>query len=1370
MRDLIYKLRQNNIAIDVIDSELQLSIPNGLFLDEIIEEVRANKQELISFIEQAKNNKKVKAIHPVGKKPYYALSSAQRRLYFLYEFDRDSLAYNMPRAVWLDGELDQDRLSGAFRALIHRHEVLRTRIVMIGDEPFQVIGDGSDFSITDYQCLEEEVGAVMSRFIRPFDLGRGPLIRVGLVHVANGATLMMVDMHHIITDGVSHGILIRDFMALYDGQELSAPGLQYKDYSEWQQSAAEQERMAEQKSFWLSAYQDLPEVLDLPCDYERPDHRNHRGESHGFELDEQITGGLRRLAEEQDSTLYVVLLSVYTILLGRLGNREDVVVGTPIAGRRHADLDEMIGMFVNTLALRNYPLGSLSFRDFLKEVSSRTLSCFDHQDFQYEDLVDELKLPRDLGRNPLIEVMFSYENFEIEQLEIPGLVMSAYQQEGEKSSKFDLSLSASEQSGRLYLALSYSIELFSALTIRRFGTYFKQIIDQVLSAPDIRLSELDLLSSPERLRLLDLGRGAVPAYRTDQTVVALFSEQVLKHPDARAIFFEDQELSYQELDHLSNQLSHYLKATEGLQKGELAGVKLERSSWLIIAQLAILKTGAAYVSIDPNYPDTRIDFITNDSQCRFIIDGVFIAGFEALCDSYPRSATALMINGNDPAYVIYTSGSTGLPKGVLITHQSLSNLCLWHQHYYGVCQDSRGTLYSSVGFDASVWEIYPYLVSGGSLYPILRDEMRYDVHALQKFFGQHQITHSYLPSIICQDLVRNDIDLDGALILTGGDVLRINEGTSLKIYNNYGPTENTVVTTVADLTGYKGGVISIGRPISGTCVYILDQYQGLSPEGASGELCISGLGLAAGYVNNEALTAEKFVSNPFEKDGLMYRTGDLVRWGADGNIEFLGRIDDQVKIRGYRIEPGEIEVVISGLEEINQALVVVKEERGDQHLVAYYTTSTMVSVADLKQRLQGLLPEYMLPSYYVHLSEFPLTVSGKIDRRGLPELSLDVSDDYLAASTELERTLTGIWSEVLKIDQDKISVNKSFFDLGGHSLKAVQLISQINKKIKKEVGLVDLFRSSTISALAEVITVKEYTDVISDENLVLLKGGEKAIENLFFIHEVSGSVRGYVELAGLMGQYNCWGLRSELLNSLAPQSVDIKEMASRYVRKLKLVQKTGPYKIAGWSLGGVIALEMIQQLELNGEKNNKVIMIDSPLPVFPNNIFAPKTDDFINPVFTLNEEKALIGGFEEKLISSLTNVQTVKECWELAAEHFEKEGSHEYIINKLPKDMLNLVLAPGTSNKLSDTIKSINTIRSLRHALQRFYYGANEKSDAQLIYMKAETSEVDLRQLQDAFLEKIVVVELGGGHFDLLKAPSVVNVAEYLKKYLDNSL
>ncbi|MBB5637675.1 amino acid adenylation domain-containing protein, partial [Pedobacter cryoconitis] len=737
------------------------------------------------------------AIPLAVEKAHYVLSSAQKRLYFLYEFDRDSLAYNMPRAAWLSGEMDRERLVDAFQALIGRHEVLRSTIVMIGDEPFQVIGDGSGFSITDYQARQEEVAGVMESFIRPFDLGQGPLLRVGLVHVPGGDSLLMVDMHHIIADEASQEILIRDFMALYAGEDLPAPGLQYKEYAEWQQSTAEQDRMAKQKSFWLSEYQDLPETLDLPLDYTRPKQAGNQNKSYSFELDKQTTASLRYLGEQHSATLYAVLLSVYTILLGRLSRSEDVVVGTPIAGRRHADLDGMIGMFVNTLALRNYPLGKLVFQDFIAEVNSRTLSCFDHQDFQYEDLVDELNLPRNLGRSPLIEFMFSYENFEREELVIPDLMLNPYQQQ-KMSSKFDLTLAAIEDSGKLDLSFAYSAELFKETTISRFATYFKHIVGQVLAAPDIRLSEIGLLVPAERSRLLELGTGAIPAYSANQTIVQLFEAQVLQSPDAVALVFEDQVLSYQELDEQSDQLSLFL-AGRGVARGTVIGLLLERSPDMIIGILGILKAGGIYVPIDSILPQERILYMLTDSGSGFLLtssaySGIYQDHIPVLDIAEAKTGDSLkgtlVSEAEDLLYIIYTSGSSGKPKGVIVNNVSLVNYIQSQLNLFKIDNTDRILQFSTISFDASVEQIWLALLSGAGLV-LVKKEVITDQALLNSYLHNHQVTHlhatpSFLESISLSE--PNSL----RRIIAAGEVCRAELANryleKYDFYNKYGPT------------------------------------------------------------------------------------------------------------------------------------------------------------------------------------------------------------------------------------------------------------------------------------------------------------------------------------------------------------------------------------------------------------------------------------------------------------------------------------------------------------------------------------------------------------------------------------------------------
>ncbi|SFA60799.1 amino acid adenylation domain-containing protein, partial [Pedobacter suwonensis] len=971
------------------------------------------------------------AILPAVDKPHYVLSSAQKRLYFLYEFDRSSLAYNMPQAVWLKGEVDRARLLRSFEQLVGRHEILRTSFVLLGDEPFQVIGDGSGFTVTEYDADEEGVSVVMSGFVRPFDLSRGPLIRVGLVNVSPGLTLLMVDMHHIISDGVSHGILIGDFMSFYSGEDPGPVGLQYKDYAEWQQGAAEQERMLGQKSFWLSEYGELPLALELPLDYPRTKGASHPGGSYGLELDEATTSSLRRLGEEEGATLFMVLLSVYTVFLGRLCNSDDVVVGTPVAGRGHADLDGVMGVFINMLALRNRPRGDLSFRAFLKEVRSHALSCFEHQDFQYEDLVDELNLPRDTGRTPLFDATFSYQNFDGSSLSIPGLELLPYGQ-GSGISKFDLSLFASEDSGGLQLSLVYSTGLFSASTVRGFGTYLEQLFRSVAAGPGLSLGELNLLPAGERSALLELGKGAGFVYGREKTVVDLFCEQARQHADSVAVVYEGGVLRYGELDGLSNQLASLLRDTYGIRPGDTVGISVGGSELLLVGILGILKAGGVYVPFDVDYPADRKSYLCSDAGIRLLLsvtDHVFDAvdyyggaimalDAELDCDALGYSRPVVPLTGNSLAYISYTSGSTGSPKGVMVPHQGI--LRLLHLSDIELGEPTVTLQLSPVSFDAATFEIWAALLSGGKV--VMKGDGLIDLSGLHGLIESHGVNTLWLTSGLLDQWCEGDLSgLPLRYVLSGGDVVRAasvakvyRQLPGVCVYNGYGPTENTTFTCmyaiprgIADQSH-----IPIGRPVMGTDVYVLGRSGGLSPLGVSGELCVSGFGLAQGYVGNDALTREKFVANPFEENSLMYRTGDLVRWGDDGNLEFLGRMDSQVKIRGYRIEPGEIEVVMGGLDGINQVLVEVVGDGPEKALVAYYTTLSGLAVEDLKERVKELLPDYMLPSYYVHLASFPLTLNGKIDRRKLPVVELSGESDYHAPSGEMEELLVSVWSEV----------------------------------------------------------------------------------------------------------------------------------------------------------------------------------------------------------------------------------------------------------------------------------------------------------------------------------------------------------------------
>ncbi|MCP5053343.1 MAG: amino acid adenylation domain-containing protein, partial [bacterium] len=1051
---------------------------------------RPTIKELARYITDAVKEDHV-SIEAVEEKEYYPLSPAQKRLYLIHRMDGRSTSYNITGTVILKGDINDKRLEDVFRQLICRHESLRTSFETIAGEPVQRVHRHLEFRICrgvppwsplngNHSGVPNNPGShrglPLQYFIRPFDLSMPPLLRVHLIKLEDREHILAVDMHHIISDGISVQLCIKEFMMIYDGKPLPPLKIRYKDYSRWRNDQLQSAMVKAQEDYWLHVMAGELPVLELPTDFPRPAVKESQGNRLEFDIEPGTLEQLRQLSRETGTTYFMVLLTIFNLLLSRLGGQEDIVVGTPTSGRAHGDLENVIGMFINTLCLRNYPTGEKQFSEFLMQVKSNCLQAFENQDYQYEDLVDAVVTDRDLSRNPLFDTMLSLQNMDRHQLEIPGLELVPYDYEV-STSKFDLTLTVVEDAGTFGFSITYGTMLFKRETIERFINYFKRLTAAVLEDSHQQLSRFDLLSEQEKQQLLINFNCTQRDYPANKTIHQLFEEQVERTPDRIASTSGDISITYYQLNKESRRLARLMQ-TKGIETGAIVAIMAERSVETITGILGILKAGAAYLPIDPGYPKERIDYMLKDTGANVLVN--WLDGSSEPINQRKKT--------NEPAtlaYILYTSGTTGNPKGVVIEHRSVINLVFGlKEEFFNYDTPVNVSLISPFVFDASVKQVFPTLLLGHTL-SIVPEEARLDSEKLVTFYKKKDIrisdgtpAHLNILMTVKEQLCQN---LPVELFVIGGEELKpalcANFTAAVfkknfKIVNVYGPTECCDVTTLYTVTGesLKRQRLPIGKPLGNIKVYILSTGGILQPIGVSGELCIGGAGTGRGYLNRPDLTLTKFAANPFEEGEKLYRSGDLTRWLTDGNIEFLGRIDHQVKIRGYRIELGEIQAQLEAHQDITGAAVVVTGKEKEEHSICAYVVSFQKpEAAGLRRYLAKKLPDYMIPSYFVMIERIPLTPNGKLDRRALPEPVAKASDDHIAPQTPLQRQLSELWSGILVLEQPVIGINDNFFQLGGNSLKATFLVAKINKELNAKVPLSEVFQSPTIRELAEYI-------------------------------------------------------------------------------------------------------------------------------------------------------------------------------------------------------------------------------------------------------------------------------------------------------------
>ncbi|AVF26547.1 non-ribosomal peptide synthase/polyketide synthase [Paenibacillus larvae] len=1082
------------------------------------------------------------SIPVIEKQEYYPVSSAQKRLYILNHLEGGELSYNMPGLMSVEGQLDAEKLQEAFNRLIRRHESLRTGFKMVDGEPVQFVRDQVEFAVEKHQAKADELDGYIHRFVRPFQLEKPSLLRVQLIGLEQNQSILLFDMHHIISDGTSMNILIQEFVQLYEGEALPPLRIQYKDYAAWQTGQARLAHMKKQEAYWLDLFSgDIP-VLHLPTDFKRPSKRDFTGDTFHFIMDGQRSAGLKQLASDSGSTLYMVLLAAYTLLLSKYSGQEDIIVGSPIAGRPHTDLDPIIGMFVNTLAMRNYPAKEKIFSQYLKEVRENALKAYEHQDYPFEKLVDQLDINRDLSRNPLFDTMFVLQNTEQKQLEIEGLTFKPYPSE-HTMAKFDLTLTAVEKDSSIHFYMEYLTTLFKPETIERMMRHFMRLVDAVLEQPEAKLSSLDMITPQEKDRILDMFNNTV-SNESCRSITQLFEQQAELKPDHTAILFNNQAWTYRELNEQANQLARVLR-NKGVCSDRVTAILTERSANMIIGILAIVKAGGAFLPIDPELPDERISYFIRDSGAdvlltctEYFIPPSFEGSVILLDDpSVYRGESHnlhLASEENDLFYVIYTSGTTGLPKGVELEHKTMLNL-ITHEFNHTDLRFERVLQFAAMSFDVCYQEIFSTLLSGGTLY-IIDNETKREIHKLHDFVRTYGIQTAFLPTAFLKLLASEREYFEPFAecvdhIITAGEQLVVTEmlhdmirNHHVKLHNHYGPSETHVVTMFTVDPEVYQEVPPIGKPISNTGIFILNEAGSIQPIGIVGELCISGVSLARGYHNREAPTLEKFVPHPSDPEKRIYKTGDLARYLPDGGIEYFGRIDHQVKIRGYRIELGEVEAALLNVEHVQEAIVTASEnEDGQKDLYAYFVADQSLSVSKLKEKLSSRLPGYMVPSYMMQLGQMPLTSNGKVNRRALPlpEISLQTGTAYAAPRTMLEEQLAQIWKEVLKLEQ--VGIKDNFFDLGGHSLRGMTLVSKIHKQLSKSISLREVFQYPTIEEMAKMMAsfetlVQDPIPAVEEQNYYPVSSAQKMIylSNQIEGGELSYNMPGILTLEGII--------------------------------------------------------------------------------------------------------------------------------------------------------------------------------------------------------------------------------------------------------------
>ncbi|MDF5712391.1 MAG: amino acid adenylation domain-containing protein [Rhizonema sp. NSF051] len=1306
---------------------------------------------------------------------FVPLSFAQRRLCFLDQLHPNSFLYNLPSAVHLKGWLNVSVFSQSLNEIVRRHEALRTTFTTVAGQLVQAIAPTLTltFPVVDLQKLSEleretEVQQLtIAEAQQPFNLTQGPLLRATLLQLDEAEHIVLLTMHHIVSDGWSIGVFIQELAAVYEaffsGKPSPLPELsiQYADFAVWQQQWLTGEVLEAQINYWKQQLAGAPPLLELPTDRPRPPVESFQGGSWLFQINPALTEKLNVLSQNSGATLFMTLEAAFAILLSRYSGQKDILIGSPVANRNRREIEPLIGFFVNTLVLRTNFKGNPTFGELLTRVQEMALGAYAHQDLPFEQLVEELQPQRSLSHAPLFQVIFVLQNTPMSALELPGLILSPLLNES-RTAKCDLTLSMIETAQGIVGNLEYNTDLFEPSTISRMAGHLQTLLCGIVANPQQRLSELPLLTQAETALQAEWNDTRVE-YPQHRCIHELFECQVESTPDAVAVVFESEQLTYQELNARANQLAHYLRSL-GVGPEVLVGICVERSLFMVIGMLGILKAGSAYVPLDPTYPQERLAFILEDAQVPVLLtQGHLVEALpqhkaKVICldadwqtiAQYSQQNLVTQVTTYNLAYVIYTSGSTGRPKGVQIPHSALSNFLQTMQQTPGLTEQDTLLAVTTYSFDIAALEIFLPIIVGACLVIVSREVASDGTRLWAKLTDSNATVMQATPPTWQLLLAAGWSGNHQLKILCGGETLPGHLAYQLRnrcasLWNMYGPTETTIWSATCSVKT-DSNIVPIGHPIAHTQFYILDQHGQLVPVGVPGELHIGGDGLARGYLNRPELTAQKFIPNPMsDKPGAyLYKTEDLARYDSNGNIEFLGRIDHQVKIRGFRIELGEIEAVLAQHPAVRETVVLAQETKpGDKQLVAYVVNSNeqTSTTNQLRKFLKEQLPEYMVPSVFVFLEALPLTPNRKIDRNALPApntFSQSLEIDFLPPRDTLELQLVHIWEEVLNVHP--VGVRDDFFKLGGHSFLAISLMARIQEKFGKNLPLATLLQNATVEHLASIL--RKHSDSFSWSTLIPIQpSGSK--RPLFCIYPDGGTILWYTYLARHLGsEQPFYGLQSLSLDQEHKFHTQIEDIAAHYIEAIQTVQPQGPYQLLGWSFGGLVAFEMAQQLQVQNQQVSFLGLLDVAA-------VRMASEELQQP----DDAAFLVKLYNEYIPLSLDHLRQL-----------EPDERRLYIIEQVKQ--LNLIppdFGLAQAQRLLQTIernqRAVNTYKIQIYSEKVILFQASEG-----VAISSQDSTLGWRELTT---EGVEIHWIPGNHRTIIQEPHVQVLAEHLRTCLE---